>query len=127
MGRSLFLVAMIVVTGTLPAQGTRPSADAIAGAVDSLAARVTSSGVSPAIGVAVVMDGKTIYAKSHGWADVTKRVRADDRTLWYLASTSKSLTGSGGAAHWLGAFKLSDPIGALLPAVRWPRELTPRA
>ena len=117
---------MIVVTRTLPGQGTRPSADAIAGAVDSLAARVISSGVSPAIGVAVVMDGKTIYAKGHGWADVTNRVRVDDRTLWYLASTSKSLTGFGTALlAQQGAFKLSDPIGTLLPGVQWPTGVDP--
>jgi CubicO group peptidase (beta-lactamase class C family) len=106
-----------------PAQGqnARPSSAALAAAVDSLAARVVASGVSPAIGVAVVMDGRTIYAKGHGWLDATNRVAVDDRTLWYIASTSKSFTGFGAAllAHQ-NVLRFSDPIATLLPGVTWP-------
>ncbi|MGH7694541.1 MAG: hypothetical protein ACRENH_06155, partial [Gemmatimonadaceae bacterium] len=46
------------------AQGPRADAATIARAVDSLAARGVSAGLTPAIGVAVTMDGRTIYAKS---------------------------------------------------------------
>ena len=57
------------------------------------------------------MDGRTIYSKSHGMADVTAGVPADDRTLWYIASTSKSFTGFGVAllAH-KGVLRLDAPI-----------------
>ena len=41
------------------------------------------------------MEGRAIYARSHGTADHSTGVSADDRTLWYLASTSKSFTGFG--------------------------------
>ena len=126
MQRLVFFSAMSLVVGTLPAQNPRPSAEAIARAADSLAARVVSSGVTPGLGVAVVMDGRTIYSRSHGWADLTNRIAADDRTLWYLASTSKSLTGFGTALlAQQGAFKLSDPIGTLLPGVQWPAGIDP--
>jgi len=60
------------------------------------------------------------YARSHGLADVSAGVPADDRTLWYVASTSKSLTGFGVAllAHQ-GAVRFDAPITTLLPDARW--------
>src|SRR5262245_45118470 len=81
------------ITGTAApssSQGPRPAPDVIARAVDSLATHAVAAGVTPALGVAVVMDGKTILAKGYGFADVTARIPATDRTLWYLASTTKS-------------------------------------
>jgi len=110
----------------LTSQGPRPAPEVVARAVDSLATRVVSSGLSPALGVAVVMDGKTILAKAYGWADATARIAATDRTLWYLASTSKSYTGFGIAllAHQR-AVDLNAPIASLLPDVRWPDGVDP--
>jgi CubicO group peptidase (beta-lactamase class C family) len=105
----------------LAAQAPRPAADEIARAVDSLSARVVSAGVSPALGVVVVMDGRKIFQKSYGMADATQGIPADDRTLWYLASTSKSFTGFGIAllVH-RGRLDLAAPMTTLLPGVRWP-------
>jgi len=102
------------------AQGARPDPASIARAVDSLATRAVADGLAPALGVAVIMDGRTTYMKSHGKADVTAGVPADDRTLWYIASTSKSLTGFGVAllAHQ-GAIRMDAPITTLLPKARW--------
>jgi CubicO group peptidase (beta-lactamase class C family) len=66
------------------------------------------------------MDGQTIYSKSHGAADVTAGIPADDHTLWYIASSSKSLTGFGvSLLAEQGAFSLDAPITTLLPGVRW--------
>lgn len=114
-------IAARAVAAPLPAQEPRPAPDVIARAVDSLAMRIVSSGVSPALGVALVMDGKTILAKGYGWADATAHIAATDRTLWYVASTSKSYTGFAVAllAHQ-GLIDLAAPITALLPGVRWP-------
>jgi CubicO group peptidase (beta-lactamase class C family) len=104
----------------ISAQGTRPNAAMIARAVDSLAARAVADGLAPALGVAVTMDGRTIYMKSHGMADVTAGLPTDDRTLWYVASTSKSFTGFGVAllAHQ-GALRFDAPITTLLPKAQW--------
>ena len=88
--------------------------------------RIVSSGVTPALGVAVVMDGKTILAKGYGWADETKRIAATDRTLWYVASTSKSYTGF--AISLLAEQRVIDvnaPIVSFLPGVRWPAGVDP--
>ena len=75
---ALLLVAS--VSQLAVAQGPRATADEIARSVDSLAARVVSSGVSPALGVAIVMDGKTIFSKAYGFADATNRIAANDET-----------------------------------------------
>jgi CubicO group peptidase (beta-lactamase class C family) len=112
---------------TLAAQGERATPDAISRAVDSLATRIVSGGLTPALGVAVVMNGKTIHARSYGWADVTKRIAADDRTLWYIASTTKSFTGFGIALlATQGVLRLEQPISELLPRAEWYRGVDPR-
>jgi len=123
MSGSLALTALGVALLSPPlllAQGPRPDAATIARAVDSLAARAVAEGLAPALGVAVTMDGRTIYMRSHGTADAAAGLPADDRTLWYVASTSKSFTGFGVAllAH-RGALRLEAPITGLLPQVRW--------
>jgi len=101
-------------------QGPRPAPAAIAAAVDSLALRIVAAGLTPGLGVAVVMDGKTILAKSYGFADVDQAIRADDRTLWYLASTSKSYTGFGvSLLAQQGVLRFDQPIAELLPGRAW--------
>lgn len=92
----------------------------IARAVDSLAASAVAEGFAPALGVAITMDGRIVYSRSHGKADVTAGVPADDRTLWYVASTSKSFTGFGVALlAQRGALRLDAPIKSLLPNAQW--------
>jgi len=98
----------------------RPDAAAIARAVDSLAALAVGEGFAPALGVAITMDGRTILSKSYGSADVTGGVAVDDRTLWYVASTSKSFTGFGVALlAQRGALRLDERITNVLPQARW--------
>ena len=115
-----------VLATLLPAQEPRPSATAMAGAVDSLARRAIASGLTPALGVAIVMDGRIALERAYGWADATKRIPANQRTLWYLASTSKSYVGFATALlAEQGALRLDAPIGSLLPSVRWPDGFDP--
>lgn len=115
------MLSQVLALTALLAQQPRPAPAAVARAVDSLAKRVVASRLTPGLGVAVVMDGQTILAKGYGWADATAKIRADERTLWYVASTSKSFTGFGVALlvsqHVIG---LSRPITTLLPGVQWP-------
>ena len=119
-GSALMLFAPLHAAWAIAAQGSRADAATIARAVDSLAARGVSAGITPAIGVAVTMDGRTIYAKSHGFVDATAGIAADDRTLWYIASTSKSFTGFGvSLLATEGVIRFDAPITALLPNARW--------
>ena len=112
---------VIITALSLVAQEPRPAPADLARAVDSLANRIVASGVTPGLGIAVVMDGKTILAKGYGWADATAKIPADERTLWYVASTSKSYTGFGVALLVnQRVISLSTPITTLLPGVQWP-------
>ena len=119
-----------LLTAPLLAQGPRPAPEAIARAVDSLAARIVSAGLTPGLGIALVMDGKTVFSKAYGMADASRRIPADERTLWYIASTTKSYTGFGIAllAHQ-GVLRLDQSIASLLPGTVWhpnadPNQLT---
>ena len=114
------LVITPIIAAACQAQ-VRPPADAISRAVDSLAAAAVRDGIAPALGVAIAMDGRVIYAKSHGMADVSAGVPADDSTLWYVASTTKSYTGFGIALLAdRGEIRIDAPITTLLRGVSWP-------
>jgi CubicO group peptidase (beta-lactamase class C family) len=127
-----YRVACLVVSLVNAAPGKlfalqRPAPDAIARTVDSVAARAVADGLVPAIGVAVTLDGRTVLARSHGMADATRAVRADDRTLWYLASTSKSLAGFGvSLLADRGTISFDAPITSLIPSARWHPEANPQ-
>jgi CubicO group peptidase (beta-lactamase class C family) len=123
---ALAISVFMTAAGVLDAQAARATPDEIARSVDSLAARVVASGLTPALGVAIVMDGKTIFSKAYGFADATNRIAANDQTLWYLASTSKSFTGFGISllAHQ-GVLTFDAPISTLLPDVTWPASIDP--
>ena len=114
------LAVMAFPLSVISAQAPGNDAAAIARLVDSLAGRVVAEGLTPALGVAVTMDGRTIYVKSHGNVDATAGLPADDRTLWYVASTSKSFTGFGVALlARQRALRFDSPITTLLPRARW--------
>ena len=101
-------------------QGPRPAPEAIARAVDSLATRIVAARLTPGLGVALVMDGKTVLAKGYGMADVTRGIPADARTLWYVASTSKSFTGFGiSLLAQQGVLRFDQSIASLLPGTTW--------
>jgi CubicO group peptidase (beta-lactamase class C family) len=118
-GSLLASLGVAMITSCAQAQ-SRPDAATLTRAVDSVAARAVRDGLAPALGVAIVMDGRTVYAKSHGMADVTAGIPADDRTLWYGASTSKSYTGFGVALLAdRGVLKIDASITSLLPGVKW--------
>src|SRR5688572_25471403 len=119
--RAVLLVSLGPVLNTASRQAQdRPTPAVIARAADSLAARAVREGLTPAIGVAIAMDGRVVYARSHGMADVTAGIRADDKTLWYVASTSKSFTGFGIALLAdRGEIGIDAAITALLPGVAW--------
>ncbi|HEV8264483.1 MAG TPA: serine hydrolase [Gemmatimonadales bacterium] len=117
-------LAALLIPGTTAAQQARRDPAAIARAIDSLAAAAVAEGFAPALGVAITMDGRTIYSRSHGSADVTAGVPVDDRTLWYVASTSKSFTGFGVALlAQQGVLRLDAPITSLLPDAKWPPDV----
>lgn len=118
--RVLVATLPFAASSSIGAQSRRITPAALAATVDSVAARAIADRLAPAVGIAIVMDGRTILARSHGFTDTDAAVRADDRTLWYLASTSKALTGFGvSLLAQEGVLSFDDRITTLLPRARW--------
>ena len=110
------------------AQAPRLAPAELARAVDSLALEVMRADLAPAFGVAVVMDGRTILTRSYGHTDATARVAADDRTLWYTASTSKAFAGFAAAIlAEEGRLSFDAPITQLIPNARWHAAVRPES
>jgi CubicO group peptidase (beta-lactamase class C family) len=103
-----------------------PAVESMIPKIDALVERAFALGLTPALGVAVVMDGRTVYQRALGFADVERRVPATTETLWYVASTSKSFTGFGVALlEAAGELDLTAPITRILPNARWHPDVRP--
>lgn len=118
--QSWVLLLTLFATTRLSAQTPRPSGTELARAVDALALRIVASDVAPALGVAIVMDGRTVLSRGYGLADRTRGISVRPNTLWYVASTSKSFTGFAVALLATeGALDFDAPITRLIPKARW--------
>ncbi len=123
----------IAATSTLAAQPrtTSPAISPVLAAqleraVDSLVRRALALQLTPGMSVAVVTSGRVLFAHGHGIADAGEHRAVDARTLWYVASTSKSYTGV--ATLLLAtrdAMSLETPISTWLPGVTWPDGVHP--
>ncbi len=49
----------------------------------------------PSITVAVAQNGRIVWEEGFGWADRERRIRANEHTVYSLASISKSFTATG--------------------------------
>ena len=115
----------------LPAVAWSQAANDDAGLAEAIDAYVKAAMAAwpdqPALGVAVVKDGQTVLARGYGVREMGKPDRADEHTLFAIASNSKNVTAAGlamrvdeGKVKWdepvktyLPGFTLSDPyIGA---------------
>jgi CubicO group peptidase (beta-lactamase class C family) len=87
------LAALGAVLSSLPASALpEPTAADVAAFVDGLvAAELERSDVAGAV-VVVIANGAPVLSKGYGFADVARRVRVDERTLFRAASISKLFT-----------------------------------
>ncbi|WP_143306007.1 serine hydrolase domain-containing protein [Chitinophaga vietnamensis] len=92
--------------------------------IDSLINRhIAAQHISGATAL-LIKNGKVIYQKSFGYADIAARKRMQDNQLFRIASQSKALTTT--AAMMLyeeGKFLLDDPISNYIPAFKHPKVL----
>jgi len=119
-------LALIATLSLALIANARPAPKELAAAVDRFAERAMSAGLTSALGLAIVMDGKMVYQRGFGMADATAAIPANTKTLWYIASTSKSFTGM--AVSLLaneGVIDTHAPITKLLPNAKWHPEVKP--
>src|SRR5688572_30195605 len=63
--------------------------------IDAVVQKVIDAKAVPAVGVAVVRDGKVVQAKGYGAADIDNGRAADDNTAFQIASVTKQFTAAG--------------------------------
>jgi CubicO group peptidase (beta-lactamase class C family) len=63
--------------------------------IDSYVNEQLSEDLIPGISLAVVQDGKVIYAKGYGYANIEHEIAAKPETVYQLASVSKQFTAAG--------------------------------
>lgn len=86
------------------------------GQLDALAQAILEKSGIPGLAVAVVRDGKTVYAKGFGLRKIGERQPVDAETVFQIASLSKSI-GATVVAHQVGAgvVKWDTPLVTWLP------------
>lgn len=69
----------------------------------------------PAVGVVIVKDGKPFFIKAYGYADREANIKADNNTLFYIASATKSFTALAAALlDSEGKIKLGMPMSTYM-------------
>ncbi len=70
----------------------------------------------PGLAVGIVKDGKLVWSRGYGWADVERAIPATEDTLFMLASVSKAVTGTAVLQLYdAGLLDLDVDINAYLP------------
>lgn len=89
MRKRLFLLFILLV---LPVFTYAQTLDAKVGEIDRYAQKVTSDWNQPGMAIAVVKDGKVVFAKGYGVREMGKPEKVDENTLFAIASNSKAFT-----------------------------------
>jgi CubicO group peptidase (beta-lactamase class C family) len=110
------------LTAALAAQSPAPGADPLAG-FDAYVAKAVADWKVPGLAVAVVKDGRIVFAKGYGVRELGKPAPVDTQTLFAIGSTTKAMTAASlgmlvdeGKLTWdekvtriLPGFQLADP------------------
>ena len=118
-----FFFGLLVWVSTCAAQMAAPTPQNL-GSFDEIVTKAMAEWKVPGLAVAVVRDGKVIYAKGFGYRDVEKKLPVTTDTLFAIGSVSKSFTSlvfatlnDEGKVDWdtpvrtyLPTFQLFDPI-----------------
>lgn len=84
--------------------------------VERFAAAVLQRRGLSSVAVAVARDDEILWERGFGWVDRRRRVRADEHTMYSLASVSKPLTATAiMVLREQGKLRIEQPIDELLP------------
>lgn len=115
--RILLCVAAAGAVMVQPAEAQQQSA--LAAALDSTVSRMMTLNATPGMGVVVVRDTQIIYMKGFGHADVENNRPFTPKTVFYIASTTKSFTGLTAAVlDQKKQFSLDAPLKQYLPNIQ---------
>lgn len=113
---SLLALALVANAALSPATSVALAQDVNAGrAVQSLFSQY-NEGTRPGLAVAVVRDGKMVFANGYGMANLEHRVRITPATVFDVASVSKQFTGLAIAMlEEQGRLSLTDDVRKYIP------------
>jgi CubicO group peptidase (beta-lactamase class C family) len=95
---------------------TRPPSDPQAG-LDAYTAKVVADWRVPGLAIAVVKDGRIVFAKGYGVRELGKPAPVDTQTLFAIGSTTKAMTtASLGMLVDEGKLRWDDKVTKILPA-----------
>jgi CubicO group peptidase (beta-lactamase class C family) len=118
--------AAIGVCGYRGAGSAPASAAPTASRIDSVVTALFALEAAPGMAVVVVRDTAPIYMKGFGYADLESRRPVTPRTVFYVASTTKSFTGLAAAMlDRQGKISLDAPVSRYLPGLRLQGLLNP--
>ena len=85
------LPALLLATSALTLTAQQPDLRAI----DQYAAKARTDWEVPGMAIAIVKDGRTIFAKGYGVRELGKSDPVDEHTLFAIASNTKAFTAAG--------------------------------
>jgi len=95
--------------------------------LDSVVAALLETAVLPSFSISVARDGRIVFARAYGWADLEHRVPADTTTRYRIGSVSKMVTATAVARLvQAGALDLDAPLSSLVPSFPDADGITPR-
>lgn len=114
------LLTFLIVLLAVPTQAQTRDA-AFAEAADAFVAETLGQfGTVPGLAVAVVRDGRTVYARGFGFADVEAGIAVTPDTPFYIASATKPFTALLAALLGRdGTLSLDVSLASLFPGVRF--------
>jgi CubicO group peptidase (beta-lactamase class C family) len=110
--RRFIALAALLCASTLGAQSDAKNAE-----FDAYVAQAMKDWMAPGLAIAVVKDGKVVFAKGYGVREIGKPALVDTQTVFAIASTTKAMTAA--AIAMLvdeGKVKWDDPVTKYLPS-----------
>jgi D-alanyl-D-alanine carboxypeptidase len=115
------------VTATTPAPLTHQFTATMEHRIDDLGARLEQNERSPGFAIGVIEDGRIVYARGFGYANLERREQFEPGTQTYIGSISEQFTA---AAILLlqqdGKLKLDDPVTKYVPELTVAKDVTIR-
>lgn len=113
---SVISIALIHLTTVAPATAQPLNLERITAKTDSIVNIHLSPGIIPGMSVAIARDGKIVFSRGYGEADVEMGVAAGPETIYRIGSITKQFTAA--AIMRLveaGEITLDDPLTKFLP------------
>jgi len=128
--RAVFSMAVVVGVAAflprpVPAEVGLTLAPSVAGQIDRLGKNEVHSGRTPGIAIGVVEDGRLVYARGFGFANVAKHVPMTAETEFYVGTMTMPFTASAVLLlSQASKLALDDKVSKFVPEFRAAREVT---